>query len=186
MLLAAYRPIVRFAENRGRMPDAVTVSTAWLAMATLGAGAAVALRSGVAAPTTVRASRWLWTAACGMLWIHVACAFQFQHHWSHAEAHAHTAGKTAEYVGLDWGGGLYFNYLLMAVWTGDVAWWWIAPRSYADRPVAIGLFVWGFVVFMAFNATVVFGSGVLRWLALVVFAALGVCLIRRLMAKALQ
>jgi hypothetical protein len=125
------------------------------------------------------AARWLWTGACVMLWIHVACAFQFQHRWSQAAAYAHTARQTAEFFGLNWGGGLYFNYLLMLVLTGDAAWWSIGPHSYGDRPAIVGRLVGGFVAFMAFNATVVFGAGPLRWLALGVILVLGAWAIRR-------
>ncbi|MGE5193901.1 MAG: hypothetical protein ACM3U2_15515, partial [Deltaproteobacteria bacterium] len=60
-------------------------------------------------PANDRWARWLWTAACLLLWIHAACAFQIQHHWSHAEAYAHTTRQTEEFVGLEWGGGLYFQ-----------------------------------------------------------------------------
>ena len=61
---------------------------------------------------------------------------------------------------------MYFNYLLMLVWAGDALWWWLAPQSFESRPAAVKWFVTGFAVFMAFNATVVFGSGVPRWIAL--------------------
>ncbi len=156
------------------MTDELIRWTAWLATASLGAGAAVALRTSFGRSAAERrTARWLWTAACGMLWIHVACAFQFQHHWSHAEAYAHTARRTAELVGVDWGGGLYFNYLLLVAWAGDAGWWWIGPQSYRDRPVIVDRCIDGFVAFMAFNATVVFGSGPLRWLALGVILVLG-------------
>ncbi len=110
--------------------------------------------------------------ACVFLWAHVASAFQFQHGWSNAGAYAHTAAKTAEFSGIDWGGGLYFNYLVMFVWASDAAWWWIAPESYRQRPAAVNRLVVGFILFIAFNATVVFGSGVPRWVALAVSAGL--------------
>jgi hypothetical protein len=162
------------------MGDELTHWTAWLAMAGLAASAAVSLRSSPGRSAADRGgARWFWTAACVILWTHVACAFQFQHHWSHAAAYAHTARQTAEFVGLDWGGGLYFNYLLMAVWTGDALWWWIGPQTYCDRPAIIGRLVGGFVAFIAFDATVVFGAGPLRWLALGVILVLGLRAMRR-------
>ncbi len=161
------------------MGEELTRWTAWLAMGVLGASAVAALRAAPDQAATDRWARCLWTAACGLLWIHVACAFQFQHHWSHAAAYAHTARQTAEFIGLEWGGGLYFNYLLLVVWTGDVVWWWIGPQSYQKRPRTVGWLVNGFVVFMAFNAAVVFASGPLRWLALCVTLILGVWSIRR-------
>jgi hypothetical protein len=124
-------------------------------------------------------ARWFWTAGCAMLWLHMASAFQFQHGWSHAAAYAHTAGKTEEFIGLRSGAGLYFNYVLLAVWTADAAWWWTAQNSYRSRPAALGAIVRGFIAFMAINATVVFGSGLLRWLALAATLALVFWAIRR-------
>jgi hypothetical protein len=155
------------------MADELTRWTAWLAMAAFGVASALCLRQTPDQPAPGRQARRLWTAACVLLWIHVACAFQFRHHWSHAEAYAYTARQTAEFVGLDWGGGLYFNYLLLVVCAGDSAWWWIGPRSYQARPAIVGRLRGGFVAFMAFNAAVVFGSGVLRWMALAGFVVLG-------------
>ena len=58
--------------------------------------------------------------------MHVICAFQFYHEWSHLVAHEHTARQTAVALGIDWGGGLYMNYLFIGVWMGDVMAWWSA------------------------------------------------------------
>jgi hypothetical protein len=161
------------------MDDELVRWTAWLAMAGLGASGAARLNRTPERSEDDSRRRWLWTTACVMLWIHVACAFIFAHHWSHAEAHTHTARQTARVVGLDWGGGIYFNYLLMVLWAGDAAWWWLAPRSFRGRPPIIGGILRGFVAFMAFNAAVVFVSSPLRWVALGVMLILGVWAIRR-------
>ena len=45
-------------------------------------------------------SRGLWTTGCLVFWLHVACAFQFVHHWSHAEAFEATARQTLETTGV--------------------------------------------------------------------------------------
>lgn len=119
-----------------------------------------------------RLARGLWTLGCLLLWLHVACAFGFYHHWSHAEALASTAHRTRETIGLDWGGGIFFNYMLMLVWTADVLWWWTRPTSYAMRPRALALAVHGFLAFMILNAAVVFETGATRWVTLAVLAAL--------------
>jgi hypothetical protein len=161
------------------MADEVVHGTAWLAMAVLGASAAARLAQSPDQSADGSRRRVLWTAACVLLWIHVACAFQMAHHWNHAAAYEHTARQTAQIVGLDWGGGIYFNYLLMIVWAGDAAWWWLAPQSFRDRPPAIGMILCSFVAFMAINAAVIFASGALRWLALGVILALGAWAIRR-------
>jgi len=97
---------------------------------------------------------------------HVVAAFHFYHGWSHAAAYEHTARRTAEVVGLDWGGGLWWNYAFGAVWLGDILW-------RRGRPAWLGVAVQAFLAFMAFNATVVFETGAIRWLGL---AATGVLL----------
>lgn len=94
--------------------------------------------------------------------IHVGCAFALVHGWSHRAAYEHTAQASAELIGWSWGGGLWFNYLFTAVWTFDVVWRLSAPRSYARRAWPIDVAVYGFLLFMAFNAVVVFGPPTTR------------------------
>ncbi|HEX5731943.1 MAG TPA: hypothetical protein VF131_03830 [Blastocatellia bacterium] len=124
-----------------------------------------------------RAARLVWTIACISLLAHVACAFYFYHDWSHDSAYRETARQTAEVVGLNWGGGLYINYALMACWVADVAWWWRGLDLYRRRPVALVALWQGFLIFMFFNATVVFETGALRFIGL--FLCLALCLLWR-------
>src|SRR5262245_13001294 len=107
--------------------------------------------------------RLAWTAGCLAYLVHVACAFHFNHGWSHAAALAETARQTEEMFGFSWGGGLYFNYVFTAVWILDVLWWWLDPPWYETRPRWIEWSVQGFLAFMFFNATVVFATGPARW-----------------------
>lgn len=100
-----------------------------------------------------RWTRWLWTCACLTILVHVACAFHFAHHWSHAHAFEQTRRESG------FGEGLYFNYLFMAAWTADVLWWWISPSGYSRRSPWIDRLLHGFLLFIAFNATVVFERG---------------------------
>jgi hypothetical protein len=111
-------------------------------------------------------ARVLWTAGCLAFLLHTACAFQFYHHWSHAAAYEATARQTAQVVGLDWGGGLYANYAFAALWIIDACCWWLRPQHYIQRPRALEWAVQGFMAFIAFNATVVFGTGAIRWAGL--------------------
>jgi hypothetical protein len=116
-----------------------------------------------------RSEKWqrgLWTVGCLLLWAHVVCAFAVYHHWSHDDAFFRTARETAERVGLDWGGGIYFNYLFLMLWTFDVAWWWTWPASYRRRSRVYSVFVDVYLAFIAFNATVVFGHGTARYLGI--------------------
>ena len=78
------------------------------------------------------AARLFWTLGCLAYVAHVAAAFHFAHAWSHAQAYEHTADRTEEVIGWHWGGGIYVNYLFTLLWAGDVAWWWGAPRAYAN------------------------------------------------------
>jgi hypothetical protein len=105
-----------------------------------------------------------WTLGCLAFLIHVGCAFHFVHHWSHSAAYEETAERTAALFGLHWGGGLYLNYAFTLVWVFDAAWWWCGLRLYQARPSWVGSAIRCFLAFMAFNATVVFGHGVVRWI----------------------
>jgi len=108
--------------------------------------------------------RGLWTLGCCLAWAHVASAFAFYHHWSHDDAYLRTALQTAETVGIDWGGGIYFNYLFVLLWTCDVAWWWLFADEYRNRSRKYSVFLDVYLAFIAFNATVVFGQGAVRYL----------------------
>lgn len=140
--------------------ELLTLWTARLAVALY----AVAL--GWRRPGRIGLSRTLWSAGCAMYLIHVGCAFHFVHHWSHGEAYAATARKTHALTGLDWGGGLYVNYLFTLVWIADTAWWWLDRSGYEARPRTIEWPVQVFLAFIAFNATVVFAEGPTRWIGL--------------------
>jgi hypothetical protein len=109
-------------------------------------------------------ARVVWTVACASLIAHFISAFQFYHGWSHAAAYRDTARQTEELFGLNWGGGLFINYALMIVWMVDISWWWRSGLdSYRKRPWPLVAAWHGFLIFIIFNATVVFGEGVVRW-----------------------
>jgi len=99
-----------------------------------------------------------WAVGWLLCLIHVLLAFHFAHHWSHAAAVAATARQTAEAVGLDWGGGVWVNYAFLAVWGGDAAWRSLAPRRYWMRSRVLHWTIVGFLAFIVFNATIVFGG----------------------------
>jgi hypothetical protein len=149
--------------------EVLTKLTVWIAVAGYFAGAIVyALSRG--RPRRDSLARLLWTAGCAALLAHAASAFHFQHGWSHAAAYRDTARQTAEVSGLDWGGGLYVNYALMALWVADVCWWWARGlRAYRRRPWPLAIAWHAFLLFIVFNATVVFATGFVR------LAGLGLC-----------
>src|SRR6267378_8615306 len=131
----------------------LTRGTVWLALSLyVGCEMAAARRVG----ESFRAPRRLNTAGCIAFLAHVACAFQFYHHWSHAVAYAETARQTAEFSGWNWGGGLYINDAFALVWLGEVVWSWANPNSYLKRENWVGWAVRSFFLFMMFNGAVVF------------------------------
>ena len=110
---------------------------------------------------------------------HFVSAFHFYHDWSHAAAYRDTARQTREVFGLDWGGGVFINYALLTAWIVDVGWWWgSGVESYRTRPRGL-LVAWhGFLIFIIFNATVVFADGVVRWIGLVICSVLVIAWVR--------
>jgi MFS family permease len=87
-----------------------------------------------------------------------------------------SAVETAEVFGLDWGGGLYVNYALLLAWVLDVLLWWRhGLDAYRRRPWPLVAAWHGLLIFIFFNATVVFKTGIMRWTGLCM--CLGLCLV---------
>lgn len=151
--------------------EILTRVTIWITLAGYTAGT-VALVLSRGRPAWDSAARLAWTVACAALAAHVAVAFHVYHGWSHEAAYRETARQTAEVVGVDWGGGVYVNYALLAGWIADVVWWWSrGAGSYRRRPWPLQAAWHGFLIFIFFNATVVFKTGTMRWVGL------GMCLV---------
>jgi hypothetical protein len=102
--------------------------------------------------------------------IHVAFALHLYHQWSQDSVYRETARQTAEVFGLNWGGGMYVNYAFMLGWMIDAIWWWRGHDDYRRRPKWLAAAWQTFLLFIIFNATFVFASGIVRWLGL------GLCL----------
>lgn len=120
-----------------------------------------------------RLTRLAWTTGCVALIAHFICAFQFYHAWSHESAYLETARQTAAVVAINWGGGLFINYAVAILWIADVASWWFAGlSSYRRRPWLLTLIWHGFLMFIIFNATVVFKDGLTRWIGLLICLSL--------------
>ena len=155
----------------------------WIALAGYAAGAAISL-------LVLDDLQWLgrarlaWTVGCIALVLHSASALNYYHHWSHESAYLETARQTKAIFGLDWGGGLWINYGFIAAWIADTTWWWWRGiPAFRKRPRTL-VAIWHAVfLFMVFNAAVVFKTGVLRVLGLVLCLALLVLLIRSLVAS---
>jgi hypothetical protein len=87
---------------------------------------------------------------------------QFRHGWSHAAAVAETARQTEARFGMNWGGGVWFNYAMILLWTLDAVCSWAAPTRH-DRSRTWRRSVHGSFLFMWFNGAVVFPTGPVRW-----------------------
>lgn len=118
-------------------------------------------------------TRSLWTVAVVALIAHYIFAFQFYHAWSHDAAYIETARQTTEVFNINSGVGLFINYGLLVIWITDVGCWWLsALNSYRRRPRLLLLLWHGFLIFIIFNATVVFKDGIQRWVGLLISLSL--------------
>jgi hypothetical protein len=111
-------------------------------------------------------ARWSWVAGVLLLVIHIGIAMATAHDWSHAAAIAATARATNAVFGLDWGGGVYANYLFLIVWAADTALW------HARRPRAITWTLRIFYLVMILNAAVIFAAGSRRFLGAAIVGTL--------------
>ena len=151
----------------------LTSITIWISIGTYAAGLVTFARSSTR-PNRDAAARLLWTVACAALLAHVAFAFQNYHGWSHTVAYVDTARQTREVIGLNWGGGLYVNYILVLGWVADLLWWWLGGiDSYRRRPRLLIIAWHAFLIFIIFNSTVIFESGARRCAGLLVCVGLG-------------
>lgn len=132
-------------------------ATIWLALALFVAGEAGKRTPARGAP----APRWAWgawTLGAALCGLHMLIAFGSRHGWSHADAVAETARRTAEVLGTAWGGGVYVNYLFTAIWLAEASWWRAAPAAYARRPRWLTGCLRAFYLLILVNAAVVFAS----------------------------
>ena len=149
----------------------LTRASVWLALCAYAAGSATLLLARGRRTWRARA-RLAWTFGCIFLLAHMCCAFSYYHGWSHVVAYRETARQTREMTGLDWGGGLFINYLFAAAWLADVLWWWRWPESHAHRSRMLTASWHGFFFFMVFNGAAVFGTGPVRWLGVFICCGL--------------
>lgn len=143
-------------------------ATIWIALALFAAGEAVKRARGVSSRPAWR----LWAAGAVACAIHVVIAFAIRYGWSHDAAIRETARQTAAVYGLDWGGGVYVNYLFVAVWAIEAWWWRTDPARYAARPRALTWTLRAFYVVIVLNAAVIFARPPARWPGLALTAVL--------------
>jgi hypothetical protein len=93
----------------------------------------------------------------GML-LHLAVAYHLGHGWSHADAFDRTERVSG------FGPGIFVSDFFVLVWAAEAVWMWMAFGSYLNRPRWLNRAVVGFMWFILFNSTVVYGSGFARLL----------------------
>ena len=120
----------------------------------------------VARSGAFRVSRAAWISGLAVFLVHLGLAFHLAHSWSHARAYEHVEATSG------FGPGIFVSYFFTAVWLVDGIGWLVSPDRYAGRPKWMALSLHGFMAFITFNATVVFGRSPLRWVAAAVFALL--------------
>jgi len=125
-----------------------------------------------AAENYLEGARNAWLLGSFFSLLHAIATMVFVHQGSHGVAMEHIADKTNALIGIGFGFGLYFNYAFVLLWLGDALWWIAQPKSYEARSPIVNWVVYGFMIFIAFNGSVVFAAGWTRWLSMVGFAVL--------------
>lgn len=113
-------------------------------------------------PGLDRLARASWTIGIALAAMHVVLAFHLVYGWDHEAAVEATVRQTAERLGSGWRGGIYVNYVFLAIWAADVCWWWVAPAAHASRPGAVEIARLALFAFMFLNGAVIFASGIGR------------------------
>jgi hypothetical protein len=171
MFGAFFGPSLGFERDDGRVRRTIDVALAYYVVAAAGMLQipAVSWRLG-ARPRWLRPT---WSLAWLAYLVHVVVAFNDVHRWSHAAAFAHTQERSGV------GAGIFVSHFFTAAWGIDVSWWWINPNSYFRRPAWLGWCLHGFLAFIAFNGTVIYESGAIRWVGSAVAIILATLLVRR-------
>lgn len=155
--------------NYGEWLTRITAALAFAAWFT-----ALSLKPRPGVRVSVRGVAGIWLAGSLITLAHTALAFHFHHGWSHAAAVVDTARQTRALTGLNWGGGVWLNYLFALVWLGDAGWRIAGAESHARRPRWWAIATHAFLAFIWFNATIVFGSWPMRSVGIAAFVVLAV------------
>jgi hypothetical protein len=124
-------------------------------------------------------SRVAWTLGAALALVHAVSAFVVFYEGSYEMARVATMRQTEALTGVRFTGGIYINYVFLATWLLDAAWWWLSPASRAERPRAVDAGIRGFIFFIMVNGAVVFADGLARGVGLVAVIAVAACWMRR-------
>ena len=146
-------------------------ATIWISL-----GFFVVGEGGRSRPASARRSPgWPWlisAAGAVFLAIHIALAMSLVHNWSRASVTAVTAAQTEAIYGLNWGGGVFVNYVFLAVWIAELTAWRLAPAKYAMRARGITWTIRAFFFVVIANGAIVFAAGWRKALGTVLVLAL--------------
>ena len=99
---------------------------------------------------------WAYAIGAVILIAHMVIAMGVAHNWSHQSSVDATARQTYAVYGLNWGGGVFMNYVFAALWLIEAIRWQIRSATPTPRRAAI---VWSIRIFylvMILNAAVIF------------------------------
>ena len=102
---------------------------------------------------------WAWTAGLVLCIIHTVIAFDVRHGWSHDAALESTARQTKAVYGLDWGGGIFANYLFIGAWAWEAVRWRQSPATVIGQPRWLVRSLQAFYLVIILNAAVIFAGG---------------------------
>ena len=139
---------------------AALYTTIWLSLLLFCAGEAGRWTGGERGRTPAKWAWWAYAAGAALCVVHIVVAMAVAHGWSHASAVEATARQTAAVYGLDWGGGVFVNYLFVAVWLLE-AWRW-RSRGPGRRVDAITWAARILFLIVIVNGAVVFASSARR------------------------
>jgi hypothetical protein len=159
----SFWPGVEFGEAWIRNTARASVLWYWAAMVTVLGGFGLKSQD----QSRERISRWLWSWGAIVYWLHVVVAFHYYHHWSHEKAFTHVEKASS------FGPGIYVSYFFTVLWAVDALWWWLAASSYRSRPRWLSQAIHGFMLFIVFNATLIFERGLIQWIGAAIFLSLG-------------
>jgi hypothetical protein len=107
-------------------------------------------------------SRRAWMAGALLALTHSIAAFGVFYQWTHATAERLTTEQAARLTGATVAGGIYVNYLFLAVWLADAVWWSTRPATYETRPRAVSFAIRAFIFVIVVNGAIVFADGIAR------------------------
>ena len=159
--------------------DAALVWSVRLAVLSYLLGIVTLLRNHASDRVPTRSECLFWTLGCLAYLTHVVLAFEYRHDWSHQSAWQHTATETERMIGIRRGDGIWVNYLFTLIWIVDAARLVTARARGRETNRIVDLTIHTLFAFIIFNATVVFGPALYRWLAAPVAIALTVLAVQR-------